>query len=287
MNLFEMLEKTTGAVRARSGVRPSVGIILGSGLGAFADLLGTKTVIPYAELPGFPTSSVPGHAGRLVLGEIGGAAIVAMQGRVHLYEGYESWQVAFPARVLCGLGIHTLVVTNAAGGIRLDLQPGDLMRISDHMNLSGANPLSGPNDDRLGPRFPDMSTAYDLALGSMLAGVGERLGVPMKNGVYAQLAGPSYETPAEIRMLRAMGADAVGMSTVPEVVVAAHMGVRCAGISCITNLAAGISKKPLSHAEVAETAEKVRDRFTSLLAAFLPLAAQGGPASRTGASGGH
>ena len=270
---FDQIASTVAAIRQRTPLVPKVGIILGSGLGAFADMLQGGAAIPYSELPGFPTSSVPGHAGRLVVGSLAGAPIVAMQGRVHMYEGYAPWQVAFPARVLCSLGVHTLVVTNAAGGVRMDLHPGDLMRITDHINLSGTNPLVGPNDDRLGPRFPDMSSAYDLSLGKLLSDVAEKLQIPLKNGVYVQLAGPSYETPAEIRMLRTLGVDAVGMSTVPEVIAAAHMGVRVAGISCITNLAAGIGKKPLSHTEVAETAERVRDRFTSLLAAFLPQAA--------------
>ncbi|MFN7131699.1 MAG: purine-nucleoside phosphorylase [Myxococcales bacterium] len=273
-NLYEQLQQTVAEIRRRSTVQPKVGIILGSGLGAFADSLASPTIIPYSELPNFPTSSVPGHAGRLVLGTLEGAPIVAMQGRVHMYEGYAPWQAAFPARVLCALGIHTLVVTNAAGGIRDDLLPADLMVITDQINLSGQNPLIGHNDDRLGPRFPDMSAAYAPELRELLLGAAERLKLPLKQGVYVQLSGPAYETPAEIRMLRTLGADAVGMSTVPEVIVASHMGVRCAGISCITNLAAGIGKKPLSHEEVAETAEQVRDRFTALLRAFLPLAAK-------------
>ncbi|HEY3448177.1 MAG TPA: purine-nucleoside phosphorylase [Myxococcales bacterium] len=273
MELFDQIQAAADVVRKRTSHKPQVGIILGSGLGAFADSLEDKTVIPYGELPNFPTSSVPGHAGRLVVGKLQGSTIVAMQGRVHMYEGYPAWQAAFPARVLCALGIHSLVVTNAAGGIRSDLMPGDLMGISDHINLSGANPLNGPNDERLGPRFPDMSTAYDPALRHLLRQTADRLKVPVKEGVYVWLSGPSYETPAEIRFLRTIGVDAVGMSTVPEVIVASHMKVRVAGISCITNLAAGIGRKPLSHAEVAETADRVRDRFTSLLTHFLPAVA--------------
>ncbi len=273
MSLFDDIQGAVAAVRQRTTLAPKVGIILGSGLGGFADTFQEKVAIPYGELPGFPVSSVQGHAGRLVVGTLAGTALVAMQGRVHLYEGYPPWQVAFPARVLCGLGIETLVVTNAAGGIRSDLTPGDLMMITDHVNLSGQNPLTGPNDDRLGPRFPDMSAAYDPALCALLSSTADKLRIPLKRGVYVWLAGPSYETPAEIRMLRTLGIDAVGMSTVPEVIAAAHSGVRVAGVSCITNLAAGIAKKPLSHAEVAETADRVRDRFTALLAAFLPAAA--------------
>lgn len=274
MSLYEQIQTTVDSVRKKTDLKPKVGIILGSGLGSFADSLADKTIIPYGEIPGFPTSSVPGHAGRLVVGLLQGAPIVAMQGRVHMYEGYSPQQVAFPARVLCALGIDSLVVTNAAGGIRADLQPGDLMVISDHINLSGQNPLTGHNDERLGPRFPDMSTAYTPALRQLLHKTGERLRIPLKEGVYVWLSGPTYETPAEIRYLRTIGVDAVGMSTVPETIVASHMGVRVAGISCITNLAAGIGDKPLSHAEVSETADRVRDRFTSLLTHFLPAVAE-------------
>ncbi len=269
-DLHDRVDAVARAVHDRTSRTPAVGLILGSGLGGFADSLADAQVIPYRELPGFPTSSVPGHAGRLVLGRLGDLDVAAMQGRVHGYEGWAPWQVAFPARVLCRLGIGALVVTNAAGGIRADLVPADLMRITDHINLSGTNPLTGPNDDRLGPRFPDMSTAYEPVLGRLLDEVAAELRIPLKHGVYASLAGPTYETPAEIRMLRAVGADAVGMSTVPEVIAAAHMGVPVVGVSCITNLAAGIGKKPLSHVEVAETAEQVRDRFTALLTTFLP-----------------
>jgi purine-nucleoside phosphorylase len=274
MALYDQLQETLAVIRARApGLSPEVGIILGSGLGDFADTLQDRVAIPYQELPHFPHSSVPGHAGRLVLGRLGGRTVVAMQGRVHAYEGYSNVQVAFPARVLCGLGIRTLVVTNAAGGIHPDLRPGDLMIISDHINLSGWNALTGPNDDRLGPRFPDMSHAYHPELRKLLAKVAHEQGLQLREGVYAMVAGPSYETPAEIRMLRTVGADAVGMSTVPEVVAASHMGVRVAGISCITNLAAGIGHQPLSHEEVAETAGRVRNVFVRLLSGFLPAAA--------------
>jgi purine-nucleoside phosphorylase len=251
-----------------------VGVILGSGLGEFADGLSEKVVIPYSDLPHFPSSSVVGHAGRLVLGKIGGEPVVAMQGRVHFYEGFSPVQVAFPSRVLCSLGVRALVVTNAAGGVNFGFKPGDLMMITDHLNLSGYNPLVGHNDERLGPRFPDMSAAYAPRLRKLLKETAAQRNIALKEGVYASVSGPSYETPAEIRMLRTMGADAVGMSTVPEVIAAAHMGVPVAGVSCITNLAAGIGDKPLSHQEVAETADRVKDVFGSLLSAFLPAAAR-------------
>lgn len=273
VDLYDRLTSVADLIRSRSGMSPDVGIILGSGLGAFADTFEDAVVIPYQEIPGFPTSSVPGHEGRLVVGRLGDATVVAMQGRVHFYEGYAPWQVAFPARVLCMLGIRALVVTNAAGGIRADLAPGDLMRITDQLNLSGMNPLIGHNDDRLGPRFPDMSTAYDPALGALLDEVAREVEVDLRSGVYSCLSGPTYETPAEIRMLRILGADAVGMSTVPEVIAASHMGVPVTGISCITNFAAGIGDKPLSHEEVAEVAHMARDRFSNLLRVFLPRAA--------------
>jgi purine-nucleoside phosphorylase len=275
MGLYEQIQETVLAIRQRAGgLAPRVGIILGSGLGAFADGFERKVVIPYGELPHFPHSSVPGHAGRLVLGQVGGETVVAMQGRVHSYEGYSPAQVAFPARVLCALGIRALVVTNAAGGINTLFAPGDLMVITDHINLSGWNALTGPNDDRLGTRFPDMSRAYSPDFRARLLESAQRTQVTLRQGVYAMVSGPSYETPAEIRMLRTLGADAVGMSTVPEVIAAGHMGVRAAGISCITNLAAGVGDKPLTHEEVAETANRVASIFARLLTDFLPVLAR-------------
>ncbi len=270
---YDSIQSAVSVIRERCSIQPKVGIILGSGLGAFADSLENKTVIPYSEIPNFPTSSVAGHAGRLIIGTLAGEPIVAMQGRVHMYEGYTPQEVAFPARVLCSLGINSLVVTNAAGGINGSFKAGDLMLIRDHVNLSGKNPLVGPNDDRLGPRFPDMSHAYDPELCDILRKTASKLNTPLQEGVYVWMSGPSYETPAEIRMLHNMDIDAVGMSTVPETIIANHMGVRVAGISCITNLAAGISKVPLSHAEVSETANRVKERFTTLLAHFLPAIA--------------
>ncbi len=275
--LSTLVHDCAAVVKARAPeFQPSVALILGSGLGGFADTLTESVVIPYADLPHFPRSSVPGHAGRLVLGRRDGVSVMAMQGRVHFYEGYSSWQVAFPARVLCSFKPKALVVTNAAGGINPDFKVGDLMAISDHLNLSGWNPLVGPNDEALGPRFPDMSHAYAPALTALLEQCARVEGILLKRGVYAQLSGPSYETPSEIRMLRTLGADAVGMSTVPEVIVASHMGVKVAGVSCITNLAAGIGTQPLSHEEVSLTANRVKDVFMRLLARFIFEAAQTG-----------
>ena len=270
-DLLSRVDACVATIRQRApGFAPKAGLILGSGLGAFAESLERRVVIPYAELPDFPRSSVVGHAGQLVLGfHQGTLPVVTMQGRVHAYEGYLPWQVSFPARVLCRLGIKGLVVTNAAGGINTGFGVGDLMAITDHLNLSGFNPLVGPNDDSMGPRFPDMSHAYDPAFLAMLRDAAKVEQVAMREGVYVSLSGPSYETPAEIRMLRTLGADAVGMSTVPEVIVAAHMGVKVAGISCITNLAAGLSKQKLSHTEVSETADRVKDVFSRLLTRFL------------------
>lgn len=274
--LFEKVQECVAAVKQRAPrAAPKAAIILGSGLGDFADSLESKVVIPYSELPHFPRSSVAGHAGRLILGALDGQQVVAMQGRVHFYEGYEPWQVAFPARVLCAMKPNALVVTNAAGGINLDFKVGDLMAITDHLNLSGWNPLVGDNDERFGPRFPDMSHAYDPGLRQKLLECAKAEGIALRQGVYCCLSGPAYETPAEIRMLRTVGADAVGMSTVPEVVAASHMGIKVAGISCVTNLAAGIGKEPLSHAEVSEVANRVRGVFGRLLTRFLPALARG------------
>jgi len=274
LDLPARLEACTRAVAQKApGFQPKLGLILGSGLGAFADTFENRVVLPYAELPDFPRSSVVGHAGQLVLGTRNGVPLVAMQGRVHFYEGYAPWQVGFPARVLCALGVKALLVTNAAGGINPGFAQGDLMAITDHLNLTGYNPLVGKNDERLGPRFPDLSHAYDPALLDVLRAAAKKENVALKEGVYVGLSGPSYETPAEIRMLRTLGGDAVGMSTVPEVICAAHMGVKVTGISCITNLAAGISQHKLTHDEVAETANTVKDVFTRLVARFLDDAA--------------
>jgi purine-nucleoside phosphorylase len=263
------LERAAEEVRARTDLTPEVALVLGSGLGSYADSLDPKVVVPYAEIPSMPVSKVVGHAGNLVLGKAGPLPAVAMQGRVHLYEGHPTADVVFGVRLMHHLGAETLIITNAAGGCGDGLAPGDLMRISDHLNLTGQNPLVGPNEDALGPRFPDLSQAYDPALGELAADVAKAGGFELKHGVYAGLLGPTYETPAEVRMMRTLGADAVGMSTVLEVIAARHLGMRVLGISCITNLAAGISDQPLSHEEVTETADRVRARFEGLIAGVL------------------
>jgi len=270
--LFEQIEGAAASILGRVESPPQLGLILGSGLGGIADRLEDPVVIPYGEIPDFPVPHVEGHPGRLVIGTSSGVRVAAMQGRVHGYEGYLPWQVGFPARVLCKLGISALVVTNASGGIRAELRPGDLMRISDHIDLSGGNPLVGPNDGRLGPRFPDMTRAYDPVLAERLYAVARRVGVELKTGVYASVRGPSFETPAEIRMLRTLGADAVGMSTVPEVVVAAHMGIPLVAIACISNAAATAGGPPLTHEEVGIVAARAEERFSRLLEAFFPEA---------------
>jgi purine-nucleoside phosphorylase len=263
-------------VRGQADVAPVAGVILGSGLAGLADRVEGAVSVPYEQIPGFPTPRVAGHPGRLVLGELPcegrTVPVVMLQGRVHAYEGWSAEDVGFGARVLCGLGIRLLLVTNASGGVNPAYAPGDLVRIADHLNLSGANPLAGENDDRLGPRFPDLSDAYDPALATHLDDAARALGMPLASGVYACLLGPSYETPAEIRMLRAMGADLVGMSTVPEVIVARHMGVAVAGLSVVANHAAGLTRARLSHAEVQQAADQARDRLTALVTAFLARA---------------
>lgn len=261
-------------VRGKTDLVPGVGVVLGSGLSAFAERITAATVIPYQEIPEFPASGVDGHPGRLVVGELpvpGGAVPVAvMQGRVHGYEGWTAEEVAFGARLLCRLGARSLLLTNASGGVNPDLAPGDLVRITDHLNLSGSNPLTGPNDTRLGPRFPDLGDAYHPVLGEALEEAARRVGVTLKRGVYACLAGPSYETPAEVRMLRALGADLVGMSTVPEVIAARHMGVPVCAVAMVSNMAAGISARPISHAEVTAAGEGVREALGRLLVEAIP-----------------
>jgi len=259
------LADAVAAVRERApGAQPTVGLILGSGLGGYAERLEGARAIPYEEIPGFARSTVPGHAGRLVVGTRAGAACVAMQGRIHFYEGHGMRQVVFPARVLIALGARTLIVTCAAGGIRHP--PGTLMLISDHINLFPEHPLRGPNDEQIGPRFPDMTRAYPAALRQLAHAAAGAAGVELADGVYAGSSGPSYETPAEVGYLKTLGADATGMSTVPEVIAAVHMGARVLAISCITNWAAGLGGgAPLSHDEVTETAGRVRAEFERLL----------------------
>jgi purine-nucleoside phosphorylase len=267
-----MIGEAVTYLKDRDGSRqPRIAVVLGSGLGAFADELANRLEVPYSEVPHWPVSTAVGHAGRLVFGNLGELEIVAMAGRVHLYEGYSPQQVTFGVRVLARLGVSSMVFTNAAGGINLKLGRGGLVLISDHINLQGSNPLVGPNDDSLGPRFPDMSEAYSSRYREIAKHAGQELGIELSEGVYAAMLGPSYETPAEIRYLRAIGADLVGMSTVPEVIVANHMGVRVLGISCVTNMAAGILPQRIHHEEVLETGAMVRDTLVRLLKTVLPL----------------
>ncbi|MDQ3805650.1 MAG: purine-nucleoside phosphorylase [Acidobacteriota bacterium] len=257
-------------MHARAGEDVRVALVLGSGLGAFADELEGAEAVPYAEIPGFARPTVEGHAGRLVVGRVGGADVAVMQGRFHFYEGYALEEVTFPVRVLGLLGVKTLVLTNAAGGLNNSFTEGALIVISDHLNLMGTNPLLGPNDERFGPRFPDMTEVYDHEYQDIAIGEAREMGLELRRGIYAGLTGPSYETPAEIRMLRLLGADAVGMSTVPEAIVARHMGLRVLGLSCITNLAAGVLDRPINHDEVIETGERVRETFAELLRRVIP-----------------
>ncbi len=271
--LYERAAHAARTIRAHIGggeAEARVALVLGSGLGAFADDLEDAVAIPYEEIPGFARSTVEGHAGRLVAGKIAGVSVVVQQGRFHFYEGYTLEEVTFPVRVLGLLGIKSLVLTNAAGGLNNSFKQGALMLISDHLNLMGVNPLRGANDERFGARFPDMSEVYDREFQEAAVCEAHAMGLELKRGVYAALTGPSYETPAEIRMLRALGADAVGMSTVPEAIVARHMGVKVLGISCITNMAAGVLDRPIDHAEVMETGEQVRAPFTELLRRTIP-----------------
>ena len=265
----QILDDAVRFVRTRAPTRPLVGVVLGSGLGAWADSLEQAVKIPYAEIPHMPVSTVAGHAGNLVVGLSGGVPVACLQGRVHPYEGHPAVRAVFGARLLGRLGARAVVLTNAAGGIEPGMKAGDFMLLSDHLNLSGQNPLVGPNEDALGPRFPDMSTAYDPAIRSLARDAASEVGVGLHEGVYAALLGPSYETPAEIRMLQRLGANAVGMSTALEVIALTHMGVRCGAMSCITNLAAGISKEALDHAEVEETARRVHEQFKALLTAWV------------------
>ncbi|MDD2647911.1 MAG: purine-nucleoside phosphorylase [Eubacteriales bacterium] len=245
--------------------KAEIGIVLGSGLGDYYQALKAPQQISYADIPGFPRSTVPGHAGIWYTGYIAGKRVCMMRGRFHGYEGYDYADVVLPIRAMKRLGVETLLLTNAAGGVNTSFEPGDLMAITDYINFTGKNPLIGENLDNYGPRFPDMSRAYDKVLVNTAISCGKKLGLQLKSGVYAQMNGPSFETPAEIRMLRTLGADAVGMSTVPETIVARHMGMKVLGISCITNMAAGILPQPLSHSEVIETGERVKHQFSALM----------------------
>jgi purine-nucleoside phosphorylase len=254
----------------RSSLRPKIGVVLGSGLGAFADVLEERVEIAYPDIPGWARSGAVGHAGNLVLGKLGALELAVMNGRAHLYEGWTAQQVTFGVRVLGSLGVRGIVFTNAAGGINMTLERGGLLLISDHLNLQGCNPLTGLNDDALGPRFPDMSEAYSKRYREIARSVAQELGISLSEGIYAAMLGPSYETPAEIRYLRCIGADVVGMSTVPEVIVANHMGIRVLGISCVTNMAAGILPQKINHEEVLETGAMVRDTLVKFLNTLLP-----------------
>jgi len=263
--LYERAEHAARIIRSRTTETPRIAIILGSGLGAFADDFENAVGIPYEDITGFPRSTAEGHAGRLVVGKIDQVPLMAMQGRVHFYEGYSLEQVTFPIRVFKLLGIKTLILTNASGGVNVQFSQGALMIISDHLNLLGDNPLRGPNDTRFGPRFPDMTAVYSPELQEIVIEEAKALNVEVRRGIYAALAGPSYETPAEIHLMRTLGADAVGMSTVPEAIVARHMDLEVLGISCITNMAAGISDEPINHDDVMATGDRVRETFTQLL----------------------
>jgi purine-nucleoside phosphorylase len=275
-DLFSKAQAAVGAIRERTQIAPRVGIILGSGLGGFASQVEGAVTIPYAEIPHFPQSTVVGHSGKLVLGTIGGVPVAVMQGRVHAYEGYAMEQVTFPTRVLGLLGVRTLIVTNAAGGIRADIAQGSLVAISDHINLTGTNAALGPNEPRFacakgaGERFFDMTAAYSVGLRGLAQEEAARQGIALSEGVYIAVLGPSYETPAEIRAFRTLGADLVGMSTVHEVIVARHMGIEVLGISLVTNAAAGVLNEPIHHEEVMEMGRRVERQFTGLLTALVP-----------------
>jgi purine-nucleoside phosphorylase len=276
---FASADTAAQLVLQRTPLRPQIALVLGSGLGGFADSLTDAVRVPYAEIPSFPRSTAIGHAGQMVIGQVIGKAgsvpVAAMQGRVHLYEGYSPQEVTFPIRVFGRMGIRAVILTNAAGGINLSYSQGALVVIRDHINLQGVNPLVGPNDDRFGVRFPDMTHAYAKEYRRIACEEAGKLGIPQHEGVYAGLLGPSYETPAEIEYLRRIGADLVGMSTVAEVIIARHMGIKVLAISCVTNIAAGILDQPLSHAEVMETGERVKTTFEALLRAVLPRIAAG------------
>ncbi|MDY0408364.1 purine-nucleoside phosphorylase [Virgibacillus soli] len=264
MNM-EKVRETSEYIKEKLSIQPKIGLILGSGLGVLADNIENPVHLPYTDIPHFPKSTVAGHKGQLVIGTLQGKQVVAMQGRFHYYEGYSMEQVTFPVRVMKQLGIETIIVTNAAGGVNEQFKPGDLMIITDHLNNMGVNPLIGPNDESLGERFPDMSEAYSRDLIKLTKDCAEELEMSIQEGVYVGNTGPTYETPAEVKMLRLLGGDAVGMSTVPEVIVARHGNMRVLGISCISNMAAGILDQPLNHEEVIETTNLVKENFLALV----------------------
>ncbi|MBN23345.1 MAG: purine-nucleoside phosphorylase [Bdellovibrionaceae bacterium] len=269
-SIYEKIRAAVSEIQSRSSIQPKIGMILGSGLGPIADQCTDAVKLNYSDIPYFHGTSVEGHAGKMILGNFEGVPVVFLQGRFHVYEGYPMEDVVLPTRVLCALGIETLILTNAAGGINTRFQPCDLMVIRDHINLMGNNPLKGPNLSELGPRFPDMTEAYDSKCIEILKNTAAEINLPLQEGVYAGVLGPTYETPAEVRMLRTLGADAVGMSTVPESIAANHLGVQVVGISAITNLAAGISHQKLTHEEVMESSELTAKKMTSLLKNAIP-----------------
>lgn len=269
-SMKKMMSVAAAYITEKAKMTPKVGLILGSGLGVLADYMENAVTLKYEDIPYFPTSTVEGHAGELLVGELKGIPVILMKGRFHMYEGYAPEITAFPVRVMKQLGVERVLVTNAAGGVNLEYEPGDLMLISDHLNLTGKSPLVGTNEAEIGPRFPDMSEAYSKALRQMAHEVAASQGITLREGVYAGMLGPAYETPAEIRMLRTLGADAVGMSTVAEVIVASHAGMEVLGMSCISNMAAGILDQPLSHSEVMETTDRVRETFLNLVLAIVP-----------------
>ena len=260
-------------IDSRITVNPRIAVVLGSGLGGFTDAINNRTEIPYREIPGWPQSTAIGHAGKLVVGTVEGVPVAALSGRAHLYEGYTAEQAVYGLRALWNLGIQSVVLTNAAGGVKASYNPGQLVLISDHINLLGQNPLTGPNDESLGPRFPDMSEAYSKRYREIARDAGKAMGLDLAEGVYAALPGPSYETPAEIRYLRTIGADLVGMSTVPEAIAANHMGMKVLGISCVTNHAAGVTEQKLDHKEVLEVGERMKDTLIGLLRRVIPALA--------------
>jgi purine-nucleoside phosphorylase len=269
MGYYEQVDEAADYVRAQVGEPPAIAVVLGSGLGDFAQGLTGAVSIPYTDIPHWPASRVVGHAGQLVVGETAGKRVAALAGRAHFYEGHDMRTITFGVRVLGLLGVKTLLLTNAAGGINLSFEQGALMLMTDHINLMGTNPLVGGNEDRFGPRFPDMTEVYSARLRAIALDAARREGVPLEQGVYVAVHGPSYETPAEIRAFRALGADAVGMSTAPEAIVARHMGLDVLGVSCITNMAAGVLPKPLVHDEVMEVARRVRSQFIALLTGII------------------
>ncbi len=270
MTIYKKIREAVESIQKQTQIQPAIGLILGSGLGSIAENVTDAVSLSYSQIPHFQSPSIEGHAGKMIIGKMNGIPVVLLQGRFHLYEGHSMEDVVFPTRTICGLGIHTLVLTNAAGGINTRFRPGDLMFIEDHLNLMGDNPLKGPNLSQLGPRFPDLSEAYHRGCLDAFKKTAEELNINFQTGTYAGLLGPTYETPAEVRMLRTLGADAVGMSTVPESIAANHLGVRVAGLSCITNLAAGLSPHKLSHQEVIDTSNQAAEKMKNLILSTLP-----------------